>query len=122
MAPPPPNPLPAPPVPAGRRLAHALRAFWKLGFPPAGPGPPNPADPPDAPPREGGVTPFFWRHDLYAAAEAFVGEDGDDGLDLVVVVVDFGELATLPHAAATRATVAIATPMLRRRLVSEEVV
>jgi len=65
------------------------------------------------------LSPFFSRHALNAAAEAVDEEDEEP--DLLVVVEDFEELATPPQAAATRATVTIADPMLRRCRFLDEV-
>jgi len=119
----PPFPPKPAPVPFGRRLAHALSAVWKLGFPDAAPAPAVGA-PPD--PLDVGVTPFFSRQERNAVADAVPEEDeGDeedeDGAVVVVVVVELEELATPPHAAARRPTATIATPTLRRRRFFEDV-
>jgi hypothetical protein len=104
----------------GRRLAQALKAFWKVGLPAAEAEPAVAADPPAAAPPDRDVTPFFWRHASNAASDAVVEED-DDEEPALFVVVEVEELAELLHAPATRATVTIAAPMVRRRRVLGEV-
>jgi hypothetical protein len=120
FAPLPPKPPRAPLAPFGRRLAQAFSAFWKSGFPAAAPAPGALPAPPD-----GGVTPFFSRHDRNALSEAEPDEDEDDEEDedgaFVVVVVELEELAAPPHAAATRPIATITTPILRRRRFLEDV-
>lgn len=125
FAPPAPKPPRAPLVPFGRRLAHALRAFWKLGFPAALPALAAPPNPPPAPAPPGdAVTPFFSRHDRNAVADAVPEEedDEDEGLEPVLVVGDdFDAVAAPPQAAASSATNTTAVPTLSRRRALEAV-
>jgi hypothetical protein len=117
---PPPFPPKPPAVPFGRRLAQALSACWKLGFPDAAPAPGvgGPPVPPDV-----GVTPFFSRQDRNAVSDALpdVDEVGVVVGFVVVVVVELEELAAPPHAAARRAIATITMPTVRRRRLLEDV-
>lgn len=120
FAPLPPCPPIAPLAPFGRRLAQALSAFWKSGLLAAEPGPGVGAPPV---PPEGGVTPFFSRHDRNALSELDEDEDEEEDGDaaLVVGVVVLEELAAPPQAAPRRPIATIATPRLRCRRFFEDV-
>jgi hypothetical protein len=127
----PPKP-PPPNEPAGRRLAHALKAALALGFepkPPPGGVPPAPGAPP-APPvgrfPVGAVTPCDFRQLVNAALDAEDFDVADFAAEgLVVDVVPLDDEALLPQAAKTtpaRAMPSVTTTtdwyLGRRRLVS----